>query len=69
MPLHGEQKAEGIAKAFINGYLGAGGSAEVVKCAAIARYTRVFSIFTLPNTLRTMANVCKNTQGPRCKKW
>ncbi|MCW4009459.1 MAG: hypothetical protein NWF05_02415 [Candidatus Bathyarchaeota archaeon] len=69
MPLEGEQKAAAIAQAFIDGYLQAGGSAEAVKCAAIVRYTRVFSIFTLPSVLRTMVNTCKSVKGPKCKKW
>ena len=68
LPLNGEQKAEEVAKAFISGYLSAGGSVEVIKCAAIQRYTRVFSIFTLPSILRTMANTCKNLEGPKCKR-
>jgi tRNA A-37 threonylcarbamoyl transferase component Bud32 len=69
MPLNGEDKAQAITEAFIKGYLANGGSEEVIKCAAIARYTRVFSIFTLPSILRVMANTCKKIEGPRCKKW
>jgi tRNA A-37 threonylcarbamoyl transferase component Bud32 len=68
LPLNGEHKAEAITKSFIDGYLQAGGNPEAVKCAAITRYTRVFSIFTLPGVLRTMANACKKVEGPKCKK-
>ncbi len=68
LPLNGEQKAEEVTKAFISGYLGAGGKVEALKCAVIPRYTRVFSIFTLPSILRAMANTCKNLDGPTCKK-
>ncbi len=70
LPLNGgEQKAECITNAFIEGYLEAGGKPEAIKCAAITRYTRVFSIFTLPGVLRVMANICKKIEGPKCKKW
>jgi tRNA A-37 threonylcarbamoyl transferase component Bud32 len=69
LPLNGDQKAELIAKAFIKGYLSAGGDPEVIKCAGIARFTRVFSIFTLPSILRVMSNACKNIEGKRCKRW
>jgi tRNA A-37 threonylcarbamoyl transferase component Bud32 len=68
LPLHSEGKAKILARAFVDGYLGGGGSAEVIKCAALARYTRVFSIFTLPGILRVMSNVCKDVKGPKCKK-
>jgi tRNA A-37 threonylcarbamoyl transferase component Bud32 len=69
LPLNGEQKAEDVAKAFINGYLNAGGTVEAIKCAGITKYTRVFSIFTLPGIMRVMSNICKNMEGPECKKW
>jgi len=68
LPLNGEQKAEDITKAFIKGYLEAGGSSEAIKCAGITKYTRVFSIFTLPSIMRVMSNTCKKTEGPKCKK-
>jgi tRNA A-37 threonylcarbamoyl transferase component Bud32 len=67
LPLNGEQKAEDVAKAFITGYLNGGGSIGVLKCAGITKYTRVFSIFTLPGILRVMANTCKNLEGPTCE--
>lgn len=62
LPLHGEQKAESVAKAFAAGYLQAGGDANVIRCAGLPKYTRVFSIFTLPSILRAMANTCKETK-------
>jgi tRNA A-37 threonylcarbamoyl transferase component Bud32 len=67
LPLNGEQKAEDVAKAFINGYLNAGGTFEAVKWAGTTKYTRVFSIFTLPGIMRVMSNICKNMEGPECK--
>ncbi|XES78288.1 MAG: lipopolysaccharide kinase InaA family protein [Candidatus Bathyarchaeia archaeon] len=70
LPLNGgEQKAEFITEAFIEGYLQAGGNPQAIKCAAVTRYTRVFSIFTLPRVLRAMANTCRKIEGPKCKKW
>jgi tRNA A-37 threonylcarbamoyl transferase component Bud32 len=70
LPLNGEQKAQAIAKAFVEGYLRGGGDSGVVKCAGIPKYTRVFSIFTLPGIIRVMSNTCKKIEGPKCKeKW
>jgi tRNA A-37 threonylcarbamoyl transferase component Bud32 len=64
LPLDGEAKGEAITKAFVAGYLKAGGSLEIIKCAGIQKYTRVFSVFTLPGTLRAMSRVCKHTRMP-----
>ena len=69
LPLNGEQRAQDLAETFIAGYLAAGGSSEAIKCAGITKYTRVFSIFTLPGIMRVMSNTCKKTEGPKCKKW
>jgi tRNA A-37 threonylcarbamoyl transferase component Bud32 len=69
LPLNGEQRAHDLAESFIAGYLAAGGSAEAIKCAGITKYTRVFSIFTLPGIMRVMSNTCRKTEGPKCKKW
>jgi Kae1-associated kinase Bud32 len=61
LPNNGEHKAEAIAKAFISGYLRTGGNAGVIRKAGIQKYTRVFSIFTLPSIIRIMSNVCRKT--------
>ena len=61
LPLDGETKAKALAQAFISGYLKAGGNVNDVKRAGILKYTRVFSIFTLPSIMRVMANICKET--------
>ena len=61
-PLSGTGKAESIAKAFIGGYLKAGGDVEVIKKAGLSKYTRVFSIFTMWNIVSAIANVCKKTE-------
>ncbi|MGF3522642.1 MAG: RIO1 family regulatory kinase/ATPase [Candidatus Bathyarchaeia archaeon] len=60
LSFNGEQKANAIAYAFIKGYLTAGGAVNTIKHAGLTKYTRVFSIFTLPNILRVMASACKN---------
>jgi len=61
-PLNGTSKAELIAKAFIKGYLTAGGSVSVIRKAGAPKYARIFSIFTMWNIISTMANVCKKTE-------
>lgn len=62
LPLDGELKAEAIATAFISGYLKAGGDVNAVKKAGLTKYTRVFSIFTLPSILRVMSTACRKTE-------
>lgn len=52
--------AERIAKAFAKGYLEGGGKIVTVKKAATAKYTKVFSVFTLPLIILTVSNVCRN---------
>ncbi len=64
-PLNGNSKAESIAKAFIKGYLKAGGDVNVIKKAGTPKYTRIFSIFTMWNITSTIANVCKKTEAPK----
>ena len=63
-PLHGNDKAEIITKAFVKGYLKAGGDINVIKKAGTAKYTRIFSIFTMWNIISTISNVCKKTEPP-----
>jgi Kae1-associated kinase Bud32 len=61
-PLNSSGKAESIAKNFIAGYLRAGGKAEYIHKASTAKYTRVFSIFTMPPIMLAISNVCKRIQ-------
>ena len=61
--LHSSTKAEAIAKAFIDGYLNAGGNVNVVRKAGASKYTRVFSFFTTPSALLTMATICRKTEA------
>ena len=48
-----------MARNFIEGYLEGGGKKETIKKAASARYTKVFSIFTPPQVLLAISNICK----------
>lgn len=59
LPSGGERKAKLVTKAFVKGYLKAGGDVSLVKRAGSSKYTRVFSIFTLPSVVRAMSNACK----------
>ena len=61
-PFYSNGKAESIAKAYIDGYLKSGGSAYNVRKAGAPKYTRVFSIFTPPSTMRAISDVCKKTE-------
>ena len=65
LPLYGNGKAESIARAFISGYLKAGGDVSTIKKAGASKYTRVFSVFTLPSVIFAMSNVCRKTEAPR----
>jgi len=60
-PFVGTRSAELIAKAFITGYLKAGGNVRAVKEAGNPKYTKVFSVFTLPHIMFVMSNICRKT--------
>ncbi len=62
-PLNSEAKAVSIASAFIRGYTKAGGQLRDVKGAAFARYTRVFSVFTMPSVILAMSNTCRKAKA------
>ncbi|MEM3641591.1 MAG: lipopolysaccharide kinase InaA family protein, partial [Candidatus Bathyarchaeia archaeon] len=59
-PFVGIHPAELVAKAFIKGYLKAGGNPETVKKAGNPKYTKVFSIFVLPHVIFAISNICRN---------
>jgi Kae1-associated kinase Bud32 len=61
-PFHSKSKAELIAKAFINGYSKNGGQVSTVKKAGDNKYTRIFSVFTMPSIILAMSNICKKTE-------
>jgi tRNA A-37 threonylcarbamoyl transferase component Bud32 len=62
-PISTADAAATIAKEFIGGYLEAGGKQETVKKAGSARYTKVFSIFTPPQVLLAVSNICKRSES------
>jgi tRNA A-37 threonylcarbamoyl transferase component Bud32 len=59
LPIHSDEAARTIAFSFIDGYLEAGGRRENIRSVASAKYTKVFSIFTLPNIILTIASICR----------
>jgi tRNA A-37 threonylcarbamoyl transferase component Bud32 len=61
-PLVDTVKVEQIAKAFIEGYLKAGGNVKHVKEVANPKYTKVFSVFTFPHIIFIIANVCRKAE-------
>jgi Kae1-associated kinase Bud32 len=64
-PLYSNGKAESITEAFVEGYLKGGGDANTVKKAGNSKYTRIFSVFTMPSIMLAMSNVCKKTEALR----
>jgi Kae1-associated kinase Bud32 len=63
-PFYSNEKAEAIAKAFIDGYLREGGNVDDVRRAGSTKYQRVFSIFTMPPIILSISNVCKRAKKP-----
>jgi Kae1-associated kinase Bud32 len=64
-PLYSNGKAESIARAFISGYLKGGGDFNTIKKAGASKYTRVFSVFTMPSVMLAMSKVCRKTEVSR----
>jgi tRNA A-37 threonylcarbamoyl transferase component Bud32 len=58
-PLVGGRQPQLIAEAFIEGYLAAGGDVKIVKDAGKPKYTKVFSVFTLPHVMFVISNICR----------
>jgi len=58
-PFVGTRSTEFITKAFIEGYLRAGGDVKLVKKAGNPRYTKVFSVFTFPHIILAISNICR----------
>jgi len=58
-PLAGSKHAQLIVENFIKGYLSKGGNVNVIKKASHPKYTKVFSVFTLPSVMLTMASICR----------
>jgi tRNA A-37 threonylcarbamoyl transferase component Bud32 len=64
-PLSSTGKAEAIANAFISGYLNGDGDVNVIRHAGASKYTRVFSIFTVPSVILAMSNACRKAKAPK----
>jgi Kae1-associated kinase Bud32 len=64
-PFDSNAKAEEIAKSFVEGYLEGGGTPGDVHKSATPKYTRIFSIFTMPAITLAIANVCKKADTPQ----
>jgi tRNA A-37 threonylcarbamoyl transferase component Bud32 len=64
-PLSSAGKAEAIANSFISGYLKGGGDVNIIRKAGASKYTRVFSIFTVPSVILAMSNACKKAAAPK----
>jgi tRNA A-37 threonylcarbamoyl transferase component Bud32 len=58
-PLQSNAAAEAIAEAYIKGYLQGGGDMKHIKKAESAKYTRVFSVFTMPSIILAIANTIR----------
>lgn len=57
--------AEFITKAFIKGYLKAGGDLKSVNAAGKPKYTKVFSVFAFPNVILTISKICQKADQLR----
>ncbi len=62
-PFDSNIKAESIAISFIEGYLRGGGNVADIHKAGVPKYTRVFSIFTMPAIILAISNVCKQAES------
>lgn len=58
-PLVGTRPAERITKAFVEGYLEAGGDVKLVRKVGNPKYTKVFSIFTFPSVIFAISSICR----------
>jgi len=64
-PSQGNWNARAFAEAFISGYLKAGGDPAVVRRAGATKYTRVFSVFTMPSVMLTISKTCRSIDVSR----
>jgi tRNA A-37 threonylcarbamoyl transferase component Bud32 len=64
-PFYSNGKAEAIATSFMSGYLRAGGDVNHVRKAGASKYTRIFSVFTMPSVILAMSNACRKAEKPR----
>jgi tRNA A-37 threonylcarbamoyl transferase component Bud32 len=59
-PLRGNDDIQAFARTFVDGYLKAGGDPAVIRKASAPKYTRVFSLFTMPKVILAISDTCKN---------
>ncbi|MGB9853558.1 MAG: protein kinase domain-containing protein [Candidatus Bathyarchaeales archaeon] len=64
-PFASARQAELIAKAFLRGYLEAGGDLKAVKAAGKPKYTKVFSVFAFPHIVFAISNLCQKADQLR----
>ncbi len=62
-PISPASSVELITTEFVEGYLEVGGRKENVRKAGSPRYTKVFSIFTLPHVILAISNICRKMGG------
>jgi len=62
LPIRDHEVAENIAVAFITGYLRGGGQLKNIRKSMAPKYTRVFSIFTMPSIISTIINAIKKVR-------
>ncbi|MGQ9530895.1 MAG: AarF/UbiB family protein [Candidatus Bathycorpusculaceae bacterium] len=67
-PFVSTRQAQLIAEAFIEGYLEAGGNVKIVKDAGNPKYTKVFSVFTLPHIIFVISNTCRKAGKTRSQE-
>ncbi len=58
-PIGSDEAAELIATTFLGGYVEGKGKREVIRKAASAKYTKIFSVFTLPHIILLIAGICR----------
>lgn len=59
-PIRSDEAAKLIVTSFLEGYIEEGkGKREVVRKAASAKYTKIFSVFTLPHIILLIASICR----------
>jgi thiamine kinase-like enzyme len=63
-PVQDHETAEDLTEAFIKGYLRGGGQLKTIKKSTSPKYTRVFSIFTMPSIIVAIINIIKKTRDP-----
>jgi len=61
-PLGGTRSIDSMTKAFIQGYVCAGGEIKLIRKAGTPKYAKVFSVVTLPHIILTVSNLCKNAK-------